>query len=77
MKMDIEGSEWEVLADARIESMRARVVVLEYHPVYTTASDPAADVTRSLAAAGYEVGAADRSHDAGVIWAWRDPGRSS
>ena len=31
VKIDIEGSEWEILEDARLR-VAARVVVLEYHP---------------------------------------------
>ena len=32
VKIDIEGSEWEILADARFAGIAARVLVLEYHP---------------------------------------------
>lgn len=73
VKMDIEGSEWDILADPRFAEVPARVIVLEYHPVHARVADPEAEVARRLSGAGYEVGAPDRSDDAGLIWAWRPP----
>jgi len=40
-------------------------------------ADPAAAVARTLRDAGYAVGAAERSEDAGVIWAWKEPSRNA
>jgi len=77
VKMDIEGSEWAILADPRLAGLRARVIVLEYHPVYAPVADPEAEVGRMLRAAGYEVGDAERGHDAGLLWAWKASGRNS
>jgi FkbM family methyltransferase len=77
VKMDIEGTEWEILADGRFAELDAAAVVLEYHPTYAPEPDAEALVMRELARAGFEVGAPVRGWDAGLIWAWRDPGRSS
>jgi FkbM family methyltransferase len=35
VKIDIEGAEWEILADPRLADLEAVALVLEYHPVYT------------------------------------------
>ncbi len=70
-KLDIEGSEWAILADPRLEQLSARAVVLEYHPGYLPAGDPERVVVDALARAGYVADAPRRRHDAGTIWAWR------
>lgn len=77
VKMDIEGGEWPLLADARLADLTAAAVVLEYHPVYATGPDPEGQVASALRGAGYATAAPERSHDAGVIWAWREDGLSS
>lgn len=71
IKMDIEGGEWPLLADPRMGDLTAAVIVLEYHPVYAPDKDPEGEVARALQRAGYVTAPPQRSHDAGVIWAWR------
>jgi FkbM family methyltransferase len=70
VKIDIEGSEWELLGDARFGA--APAVVLEYHPDGCPAADPHSEAERLLAGAGYEVQSVYRmSSGLGVVWAWR------
>jgi FkbM family methyltransferase len=70
VKMDIEGGEWELLADHRLSSVPARAIVLEYH--YGGApADPDRVVARALARAGYTLGAAAAGVDGAVIWGWK------
>lgn len=71
IKVDIEGGEWELLADPRFEDLEAAAIVLEYHPAYT--GDPNAEGTaqRRLERAGYVTGFSSRGPDAGLLWAWK------
>lgn len=73
LKIDIEGSEWELLADPRFPEIAARVVVLEYHTEGCPADDPAKAAARLLRAAGFELFAGPRKprFGAGVYWAVR------
>jgi FkbM family methyltransferase len=70
VKIDIEGSEWELLGDSRFGS--APAVVLEYHPGGCPTADPHAEAERLLAGIGYEVQSVYRMPSGlGVVWAWR------
>ena len=40
VKFNIEGGEWPILADARFTRLRARVILLEYHPEHCPGRDP-------------------------------------
>jgi FkbM family methyltransferase len=72
VKIDIEGGEWPILADPRFRELRARAVVLEYHPQGAPDADPAQAASRRLADAGFEHGEPLNQHDGyGLIWAWR------
>lgn len=74
VKIDIEGSEWPILADPRFAGAGARAVVLEYHPEGCPAADALDEARRILHAAGYATQAGVRHPDGqGVIWAWREP----
>jgi FkbM family methyltransferase len=73
VKIDIEGAEWPILADPRFRELRARVVVLEYHPEGSPDPDPAAAAKRALVGAGYDVHTAGRkpAFGAGILWGLR------
>jgi FkbM family methyltransferase len=72
LKIDIEGSEWPILADSRFKTLSARAVVLEYHPQGAPGPDPAEAAAGLLRGAGFTVGEPfDVRGDAGVIWAWK------
>ncbi len=77
VKIDIEGSEWEILADPRFAEVAASVVVLEFHPAYSPGADAEAMVRRTLGGAGYATGPTVPSDDAAVLWAWKDEGRAT
>ncbi|MFN2612482.1 MAG: FkbM family methyltransferase [Solirubrobacterales bacterium] len=78
IKIDIEGGEWPLLADPRLASLRARIIVLEYHRAGCPGDDPRAAAVAGLEGAGYRVatppqrdgGEADEGR--GVGWAWRE-----
>ena len=71
-KIDIEGSEWELLTDDRLERAGPCALVLEYHPRLAPGTDPHAEARRLLAGAGYETGPERPTAEGhGVIWAWR------
>ena len=73
LKMDIEGGEWSILTDRRLSSLKAKVLVLEWHALGCPESDAHTAATRLVQTAGYdhledvEVGTYN-----GVLWAWRD-----
>jgi FkbM family methyltransferase len=73
VKVDIEGGEWELLADARLRELGACVLVLEYHPHLAPSEDPRAAAEAALAAAGFSVQhAGSDPSGSGVLWAWRE-----
>lgn len=55
VKIDIEGSEWDILADPRFPELSARVIVLEYHAWLCPGPDPRRMAIDALAGAGYRV----------------------
>jgi FkbM family methyltransferase len=70
VKMDIEGSEWELLADPRFGS--APAVVLEYHPHLCPSPDSHGEAERLLTGAGYRVAPVFRRPSGlGALWAWK------
>src|SRR5207248_5016744 len=74
IKIDIEGGEWEILADPRLEELRAVAIVLEYHPLYCANGDPEQVVRDSLRRVSYRTAAPIRGYDAGMMWAWKPAG---
>jgi FkbM family methyltransferase len=71
-KIDIEGGEWAILADARLASMASAAIVLEYHPYLCPESDPLGYASARLASSSYRVQPTiefDAGH--GMLWAWR------
>lgn len=78
LKMDVEGSEWEILTDPRFRQAAPRVIVLEYHPHLCPAAEPRDLARSSLSGLGYTL--LDIFHDAasgvGMLWAVRPPGAS-
>ncbi len=74
LKIDIEGSEWELLRDARLPALAARTVALEIHP-RGAGPDPPGTAAERLLAAGFAVERVAFVHGAapgtGMLWAWR------
>jgi FkbM family methyltransferase len=78
VKLDIEGGEWEILADERFRREPPSVVVLEYHPHLGPDGDPRAAAEQALTDAGLKI--ADiwhRPDGYGMVWAWRPAADSS
>jgi FkbM family methyltransferase len=72
LKIDIEGSEWPILADERFPTVAARAVALEYHPRMCPSDDPEAEARRLLERAGFSVQQVfRRAGGEGMLWAWR------
>jgi FkbM family methyltransferase len=73
LKIDVEGAEWDLLADPRFPAAVPPVVVLEYHREGAPGSNPEAEADRLLRAAGLEVIHAARKPQfgAGLVWAFR------
>jgi FkbM family methyltransferase len=73
LKMDIEGGEYDLLADPRFEKIQAKIVVLEWH---TVPSRPARRkwCLERLIGFGYRIVSAEDSldKDIGMVWAVRD-----
>jgi FkbM family methyltransferase len=72
LKMDIEGGEWAILSDARLRTLAARALVLEWHAHGCPGSDGRDTAVRLLAGAGYDQFAeVERGRENGLLWAWR------
>lgn len=70
VKIDVEGAEWDLLADPRFVALRPRVIVLEYHADESRQADPRAAAEAALRAAGLDVihGAGKPQFGAGIVW---------
>jgi FkbM family methyltransferase len=75
VKMDIEGGEWEILEDGRLDASGPTAIVLEYHHASRCPGpDPRAEAERLLRARGYGLVATEGEQagsDRGVLWALR------
>jgi FkbM family methyltransferase len=72
LKMDVEGGEWEILADPRFAGLAIPVLALEYHPYGCPAADATAEILRLLEDAGYTIEPyVERSPGLGELWALR------
>jgi FkbM family methyltransferase len=72
LKLDIEGGEWAILADARFLDLSAPAIVLEYHSHQCPKPDPECAATMRLVEAGYEVISAAETpppQPVGLLWA--------
>jgi FkbM family methyltransferase len=73
VKMDIEGSEWEILCDDRFRSLSIPILALEYHKYLCPYPDPYRASREILTRAGYTVEAVfQKPIGVGMVWAWKD-----
>jgi FkbM family methyltransferase len=70
VKMNIEGSEWDVLRDPRLASTSVSWIV-EYHRIANPDPDIHGLVRKLFEAAGYTVRLAQEGDNNGLLWAWR------
>ncbi len=72
VKMDIEGSEWEILGDPRFAEVAAEAIAMEWHDIGCPHPDPRGAAHAALEGAGYEVLCENRPVASnGTIWALR------
>jgi FkbM family methyltransferase len=72
VKIDIEGAEWDILADDRFREIPALAVTLEYHPHLAPGADAQREALRLLATAGFtEHVVEELPGGLGMAWAWR------
>jgi FkbM family methyltransferase len=73
VKMDIEGGEWQILADPRLATAPIKVIRLEWHTLLCPEDDARTAAIDLLKAGGFpHVVDGDRQHlRNGVLWAWR------
>lgn len=75
LKIDIEGGEWELLADPRFAQLEVPVLWLEYHRHLCPGQAPRALAAEALTRAGYHIAPfVERAADLGELWAWRPSG---
>ena len=71
VKIDVEGAEWELLADPRFSRLTA-VVCLEYHPDGCPTAEPCQAARAALEGAGFRVApGTDAGARTGMLWAWK------
>jgi FkbM family methyltransferase len=71
-KVNIEGAEWDILADERFVAHAPDVLILEYHEIASPEPQIHSLAARLLADAGYENQVlVNRSSANGLIWAWK------
>jgi FkbM family methyltransferase len=71
VKMNIEGSEWEILGDPRLERTSA-VWIVEYHRIRNPEPDITSLARRSFERCGYTTLSAIAHAGNGLLWAWKD-----
>lgn len=76
VKIDIEGGEWELLADPRLATAFGafQALVLEHHGRHCPTDNPRATATQLLAAAGFDVQPQGAMvGGVGLLWSVRSP----
>ncbi|HUA75234.1 MAG TPA: FkbM family methyltransferase [Solirubrobacteraceae bacterium] len=72
IKIDIEGSEWEILADPRFAELSAGALVMEWHELLCPHAEPRKAAREALERAGFTI-VDDRVDfpEVGMVWAVR------
>jgi len=70
VKMNIEGSEWDVLEDPRLADTSVKWIV-EYHHIASPDPDIHTLSRKLFERAGYTVRLAAKTRDNGLFWAWK------
>jgi FkbM family methyltransferase len=73
IKMDIEGSEWDILSDPRFPNLPHCALVLEYHPHLCPTNDPQDVALRLLSDSGFRIREVfyDERQQIGMLWAYK------
>lgn len=73
LKMDIEGGEWDILAEPRLAGAGVGAICMEYHPHRCPGAQPRDTAEQLLHAAGFETELLfDRPDGVGMLWAYAD-----
>jgi FkbM family methyltransferase len=72
LKIDVEGGEWELLADSRFAALSPSLLFLEYHPHLCPAPDARAHALLLLGRFGYSVDEVFADGPVGLLRATRD-----
>jgi len=73
VKIDIEGSEWDILRDSRLAGTSPRVLLMEWHKRGSNAMSPWLLAEALLTTAGFQVRHEPIvSTEYGFLWAWRE-----
>jgi FkbM family methyltransferase len=70
VKMNIEGSEWEILDDPRLAETSVSWII-EYHRIANPERDIHGLVRSLLERVGYNVRFSAKTEDNGLVWAWK------
>ncbi|MEJ7804215.1 MAG: FkbM family methyltransferase [Candidatus Limnocylindria bacterium] len=70
IKIDIEGSEWPILADPRMADVQAPIA-MEWHDAGAPTQPAHAAAVSALRAVGFMTQGEEFGYDHGFIWAWR------
>jgi FkbM family methyltransferase len=76
VKMNIEGSEWEILQDERFPDTSA-IWIVEYHRIRNPPGDIGPLAKGLFERAGYTTRLVFGHQENGLLWAWRDSDASS
>jgi FkbM family methyltransferase len=71
VKMNIEGSEWEILQDPRIAATDV-VWIVEYHRIGNPEDDITSLVRKLFLRCGYATSVTVSHENNGLVWAWKD-----
>ena len=71
VKIDIEGSEWDILFDERFPTVTPAAFVMEWHAQGCPREDARQAAIDAFQGAGYEVDAPPSRFSHGDLWAWR------
>lgn len=78
IKLDIEGGEWEILADPRLKDAEVAALTVEYHEHLCPSSDTHQLAEELVRAAGFECERMPSIPGApaaeGILWCWRGDG---
>ncbi len=76
VKMNIEGSEWEILQDPRFADV-SPVWIVEYHRIRNPEPDIHALAARLFEREGYTTRLSAKTNGNGLLWAWKPNARRS
>jgi len=68
LKMDVKGSEYDILADPHFSAIPIRYIVMKWHHTTNAPAEPEAWCCNKLTKAGFEVEVQFRHESGGLLW---------